>query len=320
MRSCCVAILMFVVAVASAQAQGRFGGQGGGPQGGGSGGFGGPPRDPGAIFDYLSKGRGFFLLTDTRSLREPLTKYSQEKGITDGKITREHFTAFNEQMKTQNGGLPFMRKGPPGGDSSAPAGGPSSTPGMSQEEAMSKWAEAEFKNRDRNGDGRLNADEMPERLKDQLDRFDVNKDGLIDGAEFRGYMSSRMDRREEGEKTPANPVVILVEEDLDRRPTVFRAGKLPKELPKWFGELDTDGDGQIALFEWRASKSLDEFVEYDRNEDGLITPEEVLRKLNIVSTDVASTGNRPSAPMVIRGQGEERRGLFGGFRKKGGGN
>ncbi|MBX9680400.1 MAG: hypothetical protein K2X38_16705, partial [Gemmataceae bacterium] len=97
MRSCCVAILMFVVAVASAQAQGRFGGQGGGPQGGGSGGFGGPPRDPGAIFDYLSKGRGFFLLTDTRSLREPLTKYSQEKGITDGKITREHFTAFNEQ-------------------------------------------------------------------------------------------------------------------------------------------------------------------------------------------------------------------------------
>lgn len=338
MRSCCIAVLMFVVAVASAQAQGRFGGQGGGgkgtPPGGGM--MGGPPRDPGAIFDYLSKGRGFFLLTDTKSLREPLTKYAQEKGITDGKITREHFTAFNEQMKTQSGGMPFMRKGPPGGDSSAPpAGGPPSTPGMSQEEAMSKWAEAEFKNRDRNGDGKLNADEMPERLKDQLDRFDVNKDGLIDMAEFRGYMSSRMDRREEGEKTPANPVVILVEEDLDRRPTVFRVGKLPKELPKWFAELDTDGDGQIALFEWRVSKSLEEFAEYDRNEDGLITPEEVLRKLNIVSSDVASTGNRPGGPMIIRGQGEDRRGgfggggnpfgggggnPFGGFRKKGGGN
>jgi Ca2+-binding EF-hand superfamily protein len=338
MRSCWFAVLMTLVIALSANAQGKFGGQGGGGKGngpggaapggfGGGGGFGGAPRDPNQIFDYLAKGRTFFLLTDTRSLREPLTKYAQENGITDGKITREHFSKFNEQMKTQSGGAAgggnmFMRKGPPGaeGTSPTPGGPPGATPGMSQEEALSKWAEAEFKNRDRNGDGKLNADEMGDRLKDQLARFDVNKDGLIDLAEFRGYMAARMDRREDGEKAPANPVVILVEEDLDRRPTVFRAGRLPKELPKWFADLDTDGDGQIALFEWRVSKSVEEFAEYDRNDDGLITPEEVLRKLNITSTEVAASGSGSGSPMVIRGSGgEDRRAGFMGGGKDGGG-
>src|SRR5207248_7408241 len=67
-------------------------------------------------------------------------------------------------------------------------------------------------------------------------------------------------------------------DDWEKRPVVYRAGKLPKDLPKWFVELDQDGDGQISLAEWRrAGKSLEEFAKYDRNEDGLLTPAEVLR-------------------------------------------
>ena len=54
----------------------------------------------------------------------------------------------------------------------------------------------------------------------------------------------------------------------------------PKILPKWFKELDTDGDGQVALYEWRrAGKKLDEFSEYDLNDDGFITAEEVLQAI-----------------------------------------
>ena len=56
----------------------------------------------------------------------------------------------------------------------------------------------------------------------------------------------------------AMPLALMEEEDWDRKPTVLRAGKLPKDgLPTWFKELDTDGDGQVALFEWRkAGKNL----------------------------------------------------------------
>jgi hypothetical protein len=63
----------------------------------------------------------------------------------------------------------------------------------------------------------------------------------------------------------------------EARPSVFRAGKLPPGLPDWFRQLDKDGDGQIGLYEWRAGgRSLEEFARIDRNDDGFLTPEEVL--------------------------------------------
>src|SRR5207244_4134934 len=53
---------------------------------------------------------------------------------------------------------------------------------------------------------------------------------------------------------------------------------LPKGVPPWFTELDKNGDGQIALHEWRkAGKKLDEFRDYDLDDDGFITVEEILQ-------------------------------------------
>jgi Ca2+-binding EF-hand superfamily protein len=51
----------------------------------------------------------------------------------------------------------------------------------------------------------------------------------------------------------------------------------PPGLPKWFAEYDQDGDGQVGLYEWRRmGKPIKEFVPMDRNEDGYLTPKEVL--------------------------------------------
>src|SRR6185369_4180016 len=63
----------------------------------------------------------------------------------------------------------------------------------------------------------------------------------------------------------------------ERKPMVYRAGKLPKELPGWFKELDTEAEGQVALYQWkRSGRPIEDFLAMDRNNDGFLTVEEVL--------------------------------------------
>ena len=57
------------------------------------------------------------------------------------------------------------------------------------------------------------------------------------------------------------------------------SSRLPPGLPDWFLKADHDGDGQLTFAEYAAlgSPSAEkEFARYDRNRDGLITPNEVL--------------------------------------------
>jgi hypothetical protein len=64
----------------------------------------------------------------------------------------------------------------------------------------------------------------------------------------------------------------------DRKYSVLPS-RLPAGLPDWFRKGDRDGDGQLTLAEYAevGSASADkEFARYDRNQDGLLTPHEVL--------------------------------------------
>jgi hypothetical protein len=85
----------------------------------------------------------------------------------------------------------------------------------------------------------------------------------------------------------------------------YRAGKLPKELPAWFTQLDTNQDAQISLFEWRASnRSLQEFAKIDRNDDGFLTVDEVLRyeaAQGRTQQNLAGVGGTPGMPFGMAG-------------------
>jgi hypothetical protein len=289
---------------------GGFGGGGfrGGPQGGPGGFRGGPTGggfmggDPNRMFDMLARGRPYFLVTDTRSLREPLTKFAQERGISNGQITRELFTQFSQSQAAniaRPGGFGGAPQAPggfnPGGFNPggfAPGGFAPGGFGPGGGFDPSQWADGEFRRRDSNGDNVLNRDEMPDAIREDIGRYDTNRDGLIDQSEYRGYFSARMNR---GQEQDPNPVTIILEEEFDQRPTVYRAGKMPKE-PRWLQELDTDGDGQVGLHEWRrGGKNIEDFATYDPNDDGFITAEEALRVYNAErGTATASGGDRPS--------------------------
>src|SRR5437660_652745 len=85
--------------------RGRRGG-GGGPGGGGMM----MSMDSGDLFEFLAKGRTFFLINETRTFRDPLTQYAQEKGIVSGQINRSQFMDFHTDYKKKmaaSGGTPF---------------------------------------------------------------------------------------------------------------------------------------------------------------------------------------------------------------------
>lgn len=318
---------------------GRPGGGGFGGGGFGGGGFGGKKGgfDPGRMFDFIAQGRPYFLISESSPrIKDSLEEYAKANGITDGRITREQFTKYQDYMRAKfTGG---MGGGPGGGRFGGPPGVPGAAPGASMTppggapvapgtpsfggmqaanpiEAMQQFADADFQKHDDNRDGKLNQDEMPGALRREMAAYDTNNDGLIDQTEYRAYFIARMQRGMGGPGGPQgpafNPVTILIEEDLDRRPTVYRAGKLPKELPKWFGELDTDQDGQVGLYEWRkGGKDLDEFRDWDRDDDGFITPEEALR------VQLAANG-KSGTPVSMNSADEDRpRGGFGGGEGK----
>jgi hypothetical protein len=90
-------------------------------------------------------------------------------------------------------------------------------------------------------------------------------------------------------------------------------GKLPRGLPAWFEQLDTDKDGQIGLYEWKgAGRPIAEFLAMDLNRDGFVTVEEALRyqKARPASaprgTAIARASAVPGAGQPLRGTGADQ--------------
>jgi hypothetical protein len=274
---------------------------GGGFPGGGFGNFGGGKgnrmsMDPSQRFDGMAQGRPYFLISEASpGTQNMLRQYAQEKGVNfpSDQVTREQYLTFSDYLKEKfaSGGFFGKKGGPQGGGPGGPNAGAMPPPGPGGGsptlESLQQLADIDFKSRDENGDGKLNMDEMPGPLKNDLARWDTNKDGTIDQNEYRAYfvqrMQDRMNRFNNNNGSPGNQagnaIEAALDDDLDKRPVVYRAGKLPeKGLPPWFLQLDTDADGQVALYEWRAGgRDLDEFKDWDRDNDGFITPEEALK-------------------------------------------
>ncbi len=273
-----------LLATSSALAQFAPGGQPGGGFGGFSGGRrGGMGGDPSQWFDRLSGGKDVWVRSEITDQRQQMIfdMTAQRLGVTNGRITRDQFANSAQQMMGGMrggpggggfGGSGFGGGGGGGGGWGGQGGGAGGAPNP---DMMAGWADNMFRRLDQNGDGLLNGDEMPENLRAEREKWDANHDGFIDLTEFKAYFAARIqqniaDRNGGNGQGP--------DEEEEKKPVVYRAGKLPRELPAWFAQLDADQDAQVSLSEWRtAGRLVDDFREIDRNDDGFLTVEEVLR-------------------------------------------
>src|SRR5262249_28768358 len=114
----------------------------------------------------------------------------------------------------------------------------------------------------------------------------------IDLNEFKAYAQARIQQMQTergasgfgggfggmiGPSAAPAPAIPLEGEE-GKRPTVYRAGQPPQDMPGRVSGAGTDRDGQVGLYEWRAKGwPIEQFLQIDRNNDGFITVDEALR-------------------------------------------
>jgi Ca2+-binding EF-hand superfamily protein len=250
------------------------------------------------MFDFTAQGKDYVSVADLEAqavrrgdttAHDKLQSFLQASGITNGQLNRDQFAAYMEQRMAERQATAGMRPQWTGNRDDA-------------------RAEMEFRQLDKNGDGQLDASEMTAELRAEVTKWDTNKDGLINLEEYKAYYKARMEflRNENGDNNSPGANWIAgqpgqpgeTEQPEIKRTTVYHIGNMPKDLPPWFLQYDTDKDGQIGLYEWKAAgKPLEEFRQMDLNNDGFLTVEEVmhhqrvLAKKNGQGQGTASTGD-----------------------------
>jgi len=286
---------------------GAGGGGPGGFGGGGPGGFGGGGRsmmmqmDPDMAFNMLSGGKEVIQVDqlDPR-WRGMVERFLPMMGLSGPQISRDQFKQGATKLKEMMASGQF----PSGMNFRGPGGGPGGSPdGDRRVEEM-------FKRMDQNENGVLEFNEMSETLQAERDKYDTNHNGVIELDEFKAYVAARFSGSRQGDNV-SGPAPIgapggppLTEEEERKRPTLIRAGNLPREFP--FAALDRDGDGQIGLYEWKeAGRRIADFLPMDLNNDGFVTVDEYFRWKK--QSDELAMKNGSGAGDMARGA----RGRFG---------
>jgi Ca2+-binding EF-hand superfamily protein len=112
---------------------------------------------------------------------------------------------------------------------------------------------------DKNGDGKLEKEELPERMQGVFERGDADKDGVLTQSEIENLVEA--DYRRKNANTEQDPDWI------------FRSAMVSMRLVPVLGVLDANHDGQISAAELEGAAAA--LAALDKNHDGTLTEEEV---------------------------------------------
>jgi Ca2+-binding EF-hand superfamily protein len=180
----------------------------------------------------------------------------------------------------------------------AAASPPSPADRPNDQAAADAEAKAEFREMDANGDGLLSPDEMDDALRAERTKWDTNHDGFIDLDEFRAYFKARSQRyRAEAQQASAARTATSA---------ALSAINQSSDLPEGFRQYDTDHDGQIGLYEWKAAgQPIAKFLELDLNGDGFLTRDELVPPKPPADDDAPSEGGgEPDPGSLVGYQGQ----------------
>jgi hypothetical protein len=208
-----------------------------------------PNREFDDWFDRLADGQSTWdRATITRKpLTEVFDRMAERLNVTNGRLTRSQFHQYARK---------YLADG-------------TSPPWDSADDQTQSAADKAFEQLDRNRDRVLSVEEQSSALRAGRVKWDGDRDGTVTRGEYRAYFTGRV-REWQADRNNGTTTSGLA------RPAVYRAGKLPPDLPVWFARLDEDSDAQVALFEWRGSGwPIEDFRRLDRNDDGFLTADEV---------------------------------------------
>lgn len=135
---------------------------------------------------------------------------------------------------------------------------------------------------DQNGDGKLSADELAQRLAavaaNAVPEQDEPTPSLAESSSH------------DGSNTPPPAYV-----DRSGKPD----NHVGRNLPRWFLDRDADGDGQVKMCEYASQwtpQLVNRFAQYDLNGDGIITPSECRKASAAITNDVDDVLQPPARP------------------------
>ncbi len=197
----------------------------------------------------------------------------------DGKLSREELAKAAEiimKLDSDHDGFVTSRELLEGlGGTSA-----ATTPAPGDEPAL-ELAGRVIRRADKNGDGKLTKEELPEMMRGRFDEMDTNHDGAIDRAELAGSVA-RMRRtvRDAAGAAGAGPLRRpgSAEPDGGGRANAAIAANRPR-VAAFLRRHDKDADGQVSAAEFPRDKAA-LFKKLDANGDGYLTPDEIARGID----------------------------------------
>jgi Ca2+-binding EF-hand superfamily protein len=148
---------------------------------------------------------------------------------------------------------------------------------------------------DKNADGTLTREEVPERLQGLSTRTDINHDGILTPDEIRASASTQAGPngrpQRTGEATRMDPVLNAIDTNHDGIISKDEIAAAPTTLKS----LDKDGDGQLSASELRprqqtpADRAHHLLDEWDTNKDGKLTqpeaPDRIQQQFDAIDTN-----------------------------------